>query len=180
MRFSKIILPVVQKRFFWKKLLGQVDDDMPFVVFSSQSTNVENWRSYDDRTYQGKSVSMVEVIKDESSSNSENLINFTGKLIYNEDIAKLTRAKGTFCALKGTFHHPADFRNYEGLSLTVRSVGVDLSFLFNLYCESQFDGDLYQLLLQVPKDEWFTFHVPFTLFKSVFLSIFIFYNQFIK
>ena len=177
MRLCKTALPFTQKRFFWKQLLGQVDSVdgiKPFVVFNSQSSCVESWKSYDDRTYKGKSCSMVEVIKDESLSNSENIVNFTGKLVYNEDIAKETKAKGTFCAFKGNFHRPVDFRDYEGLSLTVRSVGIDLSFLFNLYCESQFDGDLYQLLLQVPKDELKTFHIPFSLFKLVFHFIFSF------
>jgi hypothetical protein len=163
-----------QKRFFWRQLMEQFDspkETEPYTIYSTNSSHIKTWKSYDDRSYRGQSCGQLEILKFSESTDQQqlntNIVNFKGELIFNEDIAKFNRAKGAFCACKGTFTSVLDLRDYEGFSLKVLSVDQDLSFTFNMYCESQFERDLYQIVLQVPKNEWFTFHIPFYLFKYV-------------
>ena len=162
-RFGTSTAKLSQKQFLWSKLFDPITQEVkPITIYSTNSSHVKTWQSYNDRAYKGMSSCQVEIIKTESTEN----IVFKGELKYNEDIVKSNQSmKGTFCACKGSFSSVLDLRDYEGFSLTVKSFDKDAFFTFNMYCESQFERDLYQIPLQIPKDKWFTFHIPFHLFK---------------
>ena len=61
---------------------------------------------------------------------------------------------------------PIDLRDYEGLDLKLRNNSnnrqiITLTSTFT----SLFEGDMYQLSLDLPPQKWCHFHVPFSIFR---------------
>lgn len=86
---------------------------------------------------------------------------FKGVLSYSEE--NNPAAKGGFCALKSsTLSVPIDLRDYQGFELNVKSKHNQV-YTFNAYFQSYFEGDLYQIVLDLPAGKWSKFNIPFSL-----------------
>jgi hypothetical protein len=147
------------------------------VIFSENRSLIKDLKSLDDSTLGGSSSSKVEVIDivdpdDKNPNVPIKVIQFDGIVKYDDEIAQRIKTRGSFCAMKAYFTKVLDLRDYEGFGLTVKS-STDLSFQFNMNCETMFQRDLFQVTLQIPANNWYTFHVPFHYFRQIRILIII-------
>lgn len=135
-------------------------------VFSPNSVSSKVLvKAYDDQSYGGISSSQASITNIDDELGDQKCLKFSGSVKFNKDVAKQTKAKGSFCALKVFLGDILDLRNYQGLELSVRS-NMELKYTFNLGVNSLFDDDLYQLTFVVPKGStWLTYQLPFELFQ---------------
>ncbi len=131
----------------------------PIILWPEVNTKfIKRWKSLDDRSYKGKSCSKFEI------DSKNNVLRFFGDVIFDEDIAKITKAKSSFCAIKGVFEKPVDMRDYEGIEITMRS-NIKANYILNIECSSSFDDDLYQIDLEPMQSKWCTYQIPFSAFR---------------
>jgi len=176
------VMPVV---LFGSHGLGTKDDRQE--VYSVERP-VAKWRTFSDKEYGGASTSSFELSNgvmtflgtldfdrrdsEEFNERSKSIkggpnggdASLSSRTSTSSEEDRLPVAVRGYCAIKGYFSTPVDLRDYQGFELEVKSSTCQ-RFIFNTSFESLFDGDLYQVAVDLPANQWCTLHVPFSVFR---------------
>mmetsp|Transcript_23569 Transcript_23569/g.23764 ORF Transcript_23569/g.23764 Transcript_23569/m.23764 type:complete len:263 (+) Transcript_23569:139-927(+) len=143
-------------------------DRYPIILYSADTDDTSNsntWKTYSDQEYGGNSSCAV---THNSIDTNTQFIRFTGELNFQRPEALTTSdsenpvrtATRGYCATKYDFSSVLDLRDMEGLELIVRSA-TNRNYVFNMSCVSFFEGDIYQIGLELPANKWCTVRFPF-------------------
>lgn len=138
----------------------EIADIVVFDPMTSVSL-IKTWKSLDDRSYGGSSITELKIGQS---------LKFSGSITFNDVIAKKTNATRSFCGLMGYFDEVQDLRDYQGLEISLKS-SIDLDYTINLGTVSLFENDLFQIEINLPANASRTIHIPFSSFRLVIVKI---------
>ena len=179
---SSSISSISSSRLFWSLARGalnlnkNIDDSFKhdnITILDNNNTNPNitiKWVVNSDKDYGGLSQCNFHLNTNDNNNNSTSTTSsslvFNGSLHFTEECADTTKANGGFCALRGFLKEPLDLRDYEGLDLKIRNTSNDRQIItLTSTFTSIFEGDMYQLSLDLPPKKWCRFHVPFSIFR---------------
>lgn len=134
------------------------------ILFNATSSLPHNnWQMFSDVEYGGNSKCVSEM-KNEVGEYDQ-FARFSGQIIFNRqpDVKAAKDARiptRGFCAFKYNFKSILDLRDTEGLEVILRSA-TNRTFIFNMSCVSLFEGDIYQIALELPAEKWVCMQIPY-------------------